>query len=229
MCLRACVSITAAIILVTAAARCREARVLEKAGPLTLESMPPLLCAAGVLAVHIRCVAGACLCERIRRDYISMIRAKYPHFRIGIVHVVCDADIIWKRVQERCARTGRCIQRQVVDLSVQMTPKAVEMLTPLTDFVAVVRSDGDLKDDKFKPIVIKHVREELLAAQLEEGHMENCDLDTIRRLRDEQADADGDEYCANLEVDHAHVMEEAGDQGTVGANIDLLERLLAGR
>jgi len=41
------------------------------------------------------------------RDYIAMIRVKYPHFRVGIVHVVCDADIIWDRVQDRCARTGR--------------------------------------------------------------------------------------------------------------------------
>ena len=40
---------------------------------------------------------------------------------------------------------GRCIQRHVVDLSVKMAPKAVDMLTPLTDFVTVVRSDGDLK------------------------------------------------------------------------------------
>jgi len=33
----------------------------------------------------------------------------------------------------------------VVDLSVKMAPKAVDLLTPLTDFVTVVRSDGDLK------------------------------------------------------------------------------------
>jgi len=181
------------------------------------------------------------------RDYISMIRVKYPHFRIGIVHVVCDADIIWERVQDRCARTGRCIQRHVVDLSVKMAPKAVDMLTPLTDFVTVVRSDGDLKDDKVKTIVFKHVREELLADQLEDGYMENCDLEQIRRLREHLPDESPDAPVrsaaleippdvAQGEIDTAASTDAAGGVGagaegmySAGANIDLLERLLAGR
>jgi hypothetical protein len=36
------------------------------------------------------------------RDYILKIRSKYPHYRIGILHVVCDRNIIWERVQARC-------------------------------------------------------------------------------------------------------------------------------
>jgi hypothetical protein len=192
-------------------------------------------CVHVMVRVLLRCFVVCSLCAlvfvdgvRLCRDYISMIRSKYPHFRIGIVHVVCDADIIWKRVQERCARTGRCIQRQVVDLSVKMAPKAVEMLTPLTDFVTVVRSDGDLKDDKVKTIVFKHVREELLADQLEDGHMKNCDLDMIRRLREEHLSGDGHASSVEMRADYATGDADEGGE-TVGANIDLLERLLAGR
>jgi len=145
------------------------------------------------------------------RDYILMIRAKYPHFRIGIIHVVCDADIIWERVQKRCARTGRCIQRHIVDHSVVMAPKAVETLSPLTDFVTVVRSDGDLKDDKMNTIVFQHVREELLIDQLGNGNSENCDLNVIRELRE-------------------GIKDECSEPGeTAGRNIALLESLLAGR
>ena len=43
-------------------------------------------------------------------------------------------------------------------LSSQMVPHSVELLTPLTDFVSLVRSDGDFKDDKLDTIVFKHIR-----------------------------------------------------------------------
>jgi len=89
------------------------------------------------------------------REYLTQIRTKYPHYRIGIIHVMCDREIIWERVQQRCIRTGRCISRQVVDLSVEMSPKAVEQLTPLTDFVAIARSDGDIQD---KELIFTHLR-----------------------------------------------------------------------
>lgn len=92
-------------------------------------------------------------------NYFAYIRRRYPHYRIGIVHVVCDPEVIWDRVVDRCRRTGRCISRPVVDLSVKMTPLAVDRLTPLSDFTMVVDSGkGDEDDEK---VHITHLSDEM--------------------------------------------------------------------
>jgi len=149
------------------------------------------------------------------RDYILMIRADYPQYRIGIVHVVCDPEIIWERVQRRCERTGRCISRSVVDLSVKMVPHSVELLTPLTDFVSLVRSDGDFKDDKLDTIVFKHIREDLLLS--DEDDMENCDTDHMDALRCEL-------------MGHTDPLSaERWSKASAGEKIMLLDRILSSR
>ncbi|KAJ1483514.1 hypothetical protein T484DRAFT_2578739 [Baffinella frigidus] len=74
------------------------------------------------------------------QEYFDYIRRNFPQYRIGIVHVVCDREVIFERVQRRCLETGRCISMTIVDLSVEMTPAAVRKLAPSADFVVVADS-----------------------------------------------------------------------------------------
>ena len=94
------------------------------------------------------------------------------------------------------------------------------------------------------------MREELLADQLEDGYVENCDIEQIRRLRHEflPPEAPGGSAAAaggppaleipptvaHGEIDNPGSADAAGGAGvggvySTGGNIDLLERLLAGR
>jgi len=76
-------------------------------------------------------------------DYLRHIRRRYPGYRIGIMHVVCNPKDIWTRVQMRCAKTGRCIARKTVEFSLKATPAAVSRLGPMVDLVAVVNSTSE--------------------------------------------------------------------------------------
>ena len=102
----------------------------------------------------------------------------------------------------------------------------VDLLTPLSDFVVVVRSDGDLKNDKLNPIVFKHVTEELIADQLGHDTMNNCQ---IREQSEAEVEIDCDSHGeCTLSLSSTH-QTPPDPSSPAGRNIELLERLLAGR
>ena len=106
----------------------------------------------------------------------------------------------------------------------------VDLLTPLSDFVVVVRSDEDLKNDKLNPIVFKHVTEELIADQLGHDAMNNCQIREQSEFYTEaevEIDCDSRGECT-LSLPSTH-QTPPDPSSPAGRNIQLLERLLAGR
>jgi len=72
--------------------------------------------------------------ERIRRE-----RADY---HIGIVHVVAEREAVYRRVAERAKVTGRHVPPAEIEDSLARVPASIELLAPLTDFLAVVENSG---------------------------------------------------------------------------------------
>ena len=66
------------------------------------------------------------------------IRQRYPAYRIAIIHVVADDDIVYERARKRAAATGRHVPESEILDSLRRVPAAVEKLSPLADFVATI-------------------------------------------------------------------------------------------
>ena len=106
----------------------------------------------------------------------------------------------------------------------------VDLLTPLSDFVVVVRSDEDLMNDKLNPFVFQHVTEELIADQLGHDAMNNCQIREQSEFYTEaevEIDCDSRGECT-LSLPSTH-QTPPDPSSPAGRNIELLERLLAGR
>ena len=72
------------------------------------------------------------------RSVFEGIKQRYPAYRIAIIHVVADDDIVYERARKRAAATGRHVPESEILDSLQRVPAAVESLSPLADFVATI-------------------------------------------------------------------------------------------
>lgn len=73
----------------------------------------------------------------------ARIRREHPAYNIAIVHVVASREVVMKRVLSRAAVTGRIVPEAEIDDSMTRVPKAVALLAPQADFIAVVDNSAD--------------------------------------------------------------------------------------
>jgi len=88
---------------------------------------------------------------------IQDIRARYPHYRIGIIYVYASEATVIARANKREALTGRHVPEGELRNSLEATPRAVKELSPLSDFVAWIANEGE---DKTAPKFTKMCDEE---------------------------------------------------------------------
>ncbi|CAE7869010.1 unnamed protein product [Symbiodinium sp. KB8] len=69
------------------------------------------------------------------------IREQYPHYRIGILHVIAAPAKVYRRAEKRSRKTGRVVPKHVLDASIFSVPRSVQQLAPYADFVAEVNLD----------------------------------------------------------------------------------------
>ena len=62
------------------------------------------------------------LFQRIRQDY---------DYRIAILLVTAEPDVIHKRARDRAEKTGRAVPEELINESIQQVPQSVKELTPL--------------------------------------------------------------------------------------------------
>jgi len=123
-------------------------------------------------------------------EEFGRLRREHPHYRIAIVHVVADREVVYRRVAERAQVTGRHVPAAEIEDSLQRVPASIELLAPLTDFLAVV--DNSAED---VPKFVEYCTAE--ACHLEQ---EGCDAwsELTSRLC---ADEIGDEASGMVSVD----------------------------
>eukprot|EP01064_Diplonema_japonicum_P017272 TRINITY_DN2532_c0_g1_i13.p1 TRINITY_DN2532_c0_g1~~TRINITY_DN2532_c0_g1_i13.p1 ORF type:complete len:468 (+),score=87.98 TRINITY_DN2532_c0_g1_i13:108-1406(+) len=73
---------------------------------------------------------------------LKIIKEKYPHYRVAIIHVLADFDIVVNRADERGVSTGRYVPVEEIKDSFERVPLVVEELSKLCDFVAHIRNNG---------------------------------------------------------------------------------------
>jgi len=69
------------------------------------------------------------------------IRSRFPHYRIGIIHVHASEQRVRERVRERHSRTGRGVPEEMIVASVKAPPESLFILTPYCDWVARVDNE----------------------------------------------------------------------------------------
>jgi len=65
--------------------------------------------------------------------YFGIIRSHYPNYKLEIIYVVANVDIIWKRINCRAAETGRYIPPSVFQDNLEQVPKSIDVLRKLVD------------------------------------------------------------------------------------------------
>jgi adenylylsulfate kinase-like enzyme len=77
------------------------------------------------------------------RKLLQRLRCEFASYRLAIVHVVADPDIVWQRARARAERTGRVVPTTLLMESLQQVPCSVDQLAPLVDVVfTIANNDG---------------------------------------------------------------------------------------
>ena len=74
---------------------------------------------------------------------LQRVREAHPGYRLAIVYVKADDDVVLERVRRRAEMTGRAVPEAEVRDSLARVPKSVEVLCPLVDFLAVIDNTSD--------------------------------------------------------------------------------------
>lgn len=83
------------------------------------------------------------------RDYvwyttlIDEVRSRHSQYRIAIIYVRCSAPELVRRIKRRGEQTGRWIPEDSAIKSLQQTEKAMKVLGPQADLVAVVDNEEE--------------------------------------------------------------------------------------
>jgi len=78
------------------------------------------------------------------KQLFHRIREEYPTYRIGILHVTADPDVIRKRAVERAKYSnGRVVPKELIEESIEQVPKSVEELSQYADAVHVIANNDD--------------------------------------------------------------------------------------
>jgi predicted ABC-type ATPase len=72
------------------------------------------------------------------------IRVRYPHYKISIMYIYAGEAIIRERIKVRAERTGRNVPESLIQASLGAMDKALNLLTPLCDFVARINNSGTI-------------------------------------------------------------------------------------
>jgi hypothetical protein len=69
------------------------------------------------------------------------IREIHSQYRIAIIHVVADRDVIHERAKERAKRTGRVVPKDLLNESIEQVPRSVEILSKKVDALHVISNN----------------------------------------------------------------------------------------
>eukprot|EP00965_Chrysotila_dentata_P193008 6175492-Pleurochrysis_carterae.AAC.4 len=95
------------------------------------------------------------------KSYFRSLRAKFPDYRIAIIHVTASEQIVFERVRMRAEKTGRDVPESEVRDSIERVPKTVDLLSKELDFLAVIDNSGA------RPQLVKYCDEEMCYLQQE--------------------------------------------------------------
>jgi len=70
------------------------------------------------------------------------IRNEYD-YRIGIILVTADPEIIHERASQRAEKTGRSVPDDLIDESIEQVPRSVKELTPFANVVFEIENNND--------------------------------------------------------------------------------------
>ena len=70
------------------------------------------------------------------------MRRRFPQYKIAIFEVGASEDIVRQRIASRAAETGRGVPEHLIKASLSSVSSSLDILTPLSDFVARISNDG---------------------------------------------------------------------------------------
>ncbi|KAL1507417.1 hypothetical protein AB1Y20_008258 [Prymnesium parvum] len=69
------------------------------------------------------------------------VRRRFQKYKIAIFAVSASEEVVRKRIAARASQTGRAVPEHLIKASLQSVASSLEMLTPLSDFVARISNE----------------------------------------------------------------------------------------
>jgi len=77
------------------------------------------------------------------QQFLHRIRAEHPQYKVAIIHVVADEELVLERARCRRIETGRGVAEAEVLDSLHRVPGSVNLLAPAVQFLAIVNTNGE--------------------------------------------------------------------------------------
>lgn len=75
------------------------------------------------------------------QELFDRIHGEFPAYRIAILHVTADREVIMQRAAARAEKTGRVVPLDLLDESIRQVPASVEALSHTADVVHVIANN----------------------------------------------------------------------------------------
>jgi len=88
-------------------------------------------------------IDGSLRDERWYSGLFRGYRETDPWYRLGIVHVHAEAEVVRRRAASRAETTGRAVPDDVLESAIRDVPTSVEALAPLVDMCVTIDNSSD--------------------------------------------------------------------------------------
>ena len=88
------------------------------------------------------------------QDLFRRIHRDHPAYRIAILHVTADRNVILDRARQRAQKTGRVVPHDLLEESMRQVPRSVSILSKLADATHVIANN----ENKPLQLVSSHVK-----------------------------------------------------------------------
>lgn len=89
-------------------------------------------------------------------NYFHTLRQQFPTIKIAILSISANLTTVLQRAERRAQITGRVVPKEILIETMDMIPKSLEKLVPLTDFYAKI-SNEDGCDPKIEYLEMKEM------------------------------------------------------------------------
>jgi predicted ABC-type ATPase len=83
-----------------------------------------------------------------QNSFIPYLRKNYPTYKIAIIYVKADLDIVLERCKKRGENTGRMIKEDIIKSTYDKVKISYDKLAPLVDFSCIIDNNLEPQIDK---------------------------------------------------------------------------------
>jgi len=106
--------------------------------------------------------------------YFQRLRDDFPILRQAIIHVSAPREAVFERAASRAISTGRVVPRKLLEEALEQVPKAVQILSPIVDYVSEVHNAAGSDD-------VDLVKGGKAWGDFQRQWIQTCSIDSMRK------------------------------------------------